>query len=119
MATLPQSFVHLLAAWNEQDLQQTRSHLNKALAPNILFADPNFLIQGIDAFENMIKEFRQNAPKATCIHSSGYDAHHSRYRYQWTVNLDKNTQVIGYDVTTLNSDGLVERIDGFFGELPE
>ena len=119
MAALPQSFKHLLAAWNESDLGQIRSHLDKAITPQIEFTDPNFCIRGIDAFENMIKEFRKNAPKATCAHTSGYDSHHNRFRYQWTVQVNPNTAVVGYDVTTLNDDGLVERIDGFFGELPE
>ncbi len=116
--TLPIALEQMLDAWNENDLNKIRGHLEKSLAADIVFADPNYLVTGIDAFEKMVMEFRQKFPMAVCSHSSGYDSHHDRFRYQWCVKIDADNKLIGYDVTTLNSDGLVERVDGFFGELP-
>ncbi|GAB5382609.1 MAG: hypothetical protein Alis2KO_39500 [Aliiglaciecola sp.] len=117
--TLPLSLEQMLNAWNEHDLDKIRGHLDASLAGDVIFADPNYFITGIDAFEKMVIEFRQKYPTAVCSHSSGYDSQHDRYRYQWTVSIDKNNALVGYDVTTINAQGLVERVDGFFGELPQ
>jgi hypothetical protein len=116
--TLPLSLEQMLNGWNELGLDKIRGHLEASLAEDVIFADPNYFIKGIDAFEKMIIEFRQKYPTAVCSHTSGYDSHHDRYRYQWTVKIDENSALVGYDVITLNSKGLVERVDGFFGEVP-
>lgn len=116
---LPPVLAQMLNAWNEMDLTKVRSHLEQALAPDVVFADPNYLVNGIDEFEQMVIEFRNKYPDAECLHSSGYDSHHNRYRYQWQVKVGGAVGIQGYDVTTLNDDGLVARVDGFFGEIPE
>lgn len=119
MAHIPKSFEHMLAAWNEHDVTRIRDHLEKALSPNILFADPNYLIEGLDAFEHMVTDFRQAYPDATCEHTSGMDSHHNRYRYKWLVSVGGQPTVPGLDVAEVDNDGKITRIDGFFGPVPQ
>ncbi len=40
MVSYPESFDHMLAAWNERDPEKVRGHLEKALAANVEFIDP-------------------------------------------------------------------------------
>lgn len=118
MADLPDSMRSMLAAWNEKDPEKIRSHLDKALSTDVVFADPNYLVEGIDAFEAMVREFLTNFPDAKCEHTSGFNEQHSRYRYEWLVSVGGVPAVAGMDVTTLNEAGKVARVDGFFGEIP-
>lgn len=118
MSAIPESLNALLAVWNEKDPERIRGHLEKALAPDIVFADPNYCIEGIDAFEDMVREFLATNPDATCEHTSGFNMHHNRYRYEWLVSIGGKPAVPGMDVALLNEDGKVARIDGFFGPVP-
>lgn len=113
----PPSFVHLLNAWNELEPDMIRSHLERGVAADVEFVDPNYAIRGIDAFEQMVREFRAQAPEAECIRTSVIDMHHDRARYSWTVIVNAETRVDGFDAVQLNQAGLVCRVDGFFGPL--
>lgn len=108
----------MLAAWNERDLDKIRDHLDVALSPDVTFADPNYYVEGIDAFEQMVREFRAKYPSATCAHTSGVDAHHNRCRYEWLVSVNGEPVLPGIDVTTLDDKERVLRVDGFFGSAP-
>ena len=39
---------NMLAAWNESDPEKVRSHLDRALAPDVVFIDPSVVTRGID-----------------------------------------------------------------------
>ena len=39
------------------------------------------------------------------------------HAYLWNLIENDKVTLRGFDVTTLNDDGLIERIDGFFGPL--
>ena len=118
MADYPESLDHMLAAWNERDLDRIRGHLDRALAEDVLFCDPQHLVTGIDAFEKMVRNFRTDIPDANCKRTSGIDSHHGRYRYEWSV-LDGETLVVpGFDVAIVDDEGRVNRVEGFFGPLP-
>jgi hypothetical protein len=47
---------------------------------------------------------------------SEIDGHHERYRYQWRMMRKHRTLMVGYDIVALAPDGLIERVDGFFGD---
>ena len=119
MSTLPSSFDAMLAAWNERDPDKIRGHLDAALAPGILFADPDNFTQGIDEFEDMVRRFRAKWPNATSERTSGYNAHHNRYRYRWLVTVAEGQALPGMDVVEIDENGLVVRVDGFFGPVPK
>lgn len=118
MNDFPQCFVDLMEAWNLKDASKARPLLEASLAPDILFADPTNLIKGIDAFEAMVKEFRAANPEAHCVRASGYQEQNNRYRYKWLFTLSEGVAVKGMDVSHVNEDGLICRIDAFFGDLP-
>ncbi|MGQ0543382.1 MAG: nuclear transport factor 2 family protein [Blastocatellia bacterium] len=112
------AFQVMLAAWNERNLNQIRGHVDNAIAENVVFADPTNFIHGRDAFEEMIKEFRRKYPDSVVRRTSGIDSHNNRYRYSWDIYVGVKEIVKGFDVAQLDENGLVERIDGFFGDLP-
>ncbi len=111
-------FTNMLAAWNERDVCKIRVHIDKSLAENVVFADPTNFIHGTDAFEEMIKRFREKYPEAVCIRTSGMDSHNNRFRYSWEIHDGERVFIKGVDFVRLDKDGLVQSVDGFFGDLP-
>lgn len=76
MADYPESFDHMLAAWNETDPGRVRGHLERALAPDVEFIDPSVVARGIDEFEANVHEVHKRLPGATYHRTSGVDGHH-------------------------------------------
>lgn len=118
MPETPDAFKFMLDAWNEKDLNQIRSHIDKCIAENVVFADPTNFIHGRDDFEDMVKRFRQKYPESFIKRTSRMDSHNNRYRYSWEIYVGDVLIVKGFDVAQVDENGLVERIDGFFGDLP-
>ena len=117
MNKMPEAMEHYWAMWNELDLELVRGHLDQAVSEDFLFADPINFHQGRDALEANVREFRAERPTAGFIIASRLDSHNQRYRYEWNLVEDDKVTLRGFDVTTLDYDGLIERIDGFFGPL--
>ena len=118
MADYPESFDHMINAWNEHDPEKIRGHLDLALADDVEFCDPQHHTHGIDEFESMVRQFRADLPDADAARASGFDTHHHLYRYDWTVSVNGEVLVPGFDVVAIDSDGKVSRVDGFFGPIP-
>lgn len=120
MSDYPEEFDHMLAAWNEHDLSKVRGHLEKAVAPDVHFLDPSKDITGIDAFVEMVREFRQELmPNAVNSRASGIDSHNGLYRYNWAIHRDGELALTGFDMVVTNNAGLISKVYGFFGPLPE
>ena len=117
--THPESFDHMLAAWNERDPSRVRSHLEKALAPDVEFIDPSVHTRGIDEFEANVHEVQASLPGADYSRTSGVDSHHRLHRYTWQISRDGEVLLQGFDVTEVDERGRVERVLGFFGPLPD
>lgn len=118
MSDIPESFYHYLAAWNERDVSGIRGHLEKSVAKDVFFVDPAHTTRGVDALEEMIRDARKERPTADYIRVSGVDGHNQRYRYLWAVHIDGKFVLPGMDVTTVDAEGAIVQIDGFFGEFP-
>jgi hypothetical protein len=118
MSDIPESFFHYLAAWNETETGRVRAHLERSVSPDVLFVDPAHTTRGIDALESMIVRAREERPTATYLRKSGVDGHNRRYRYLWEVCVDGKPVLPGMDVTTVDENGVIVQIDGFFGEFP-
>lgn len=118
-AAEPASLKAMLAAWNETDPAKVRGHLEAALSPGVWFVDPANDVTGLDAFEEMVHALRTKHPGVVSARTSGLDVHHNRYRYTWRVTLPDGQFLDGMDVTTLDEDGKVLRVDGFFGPIPK
>jgi hypothetical protein len=119
MSNPPESLVHYLAAWNEMDPSKIRGHLDRSCAQDVLFIDPANTTRNIDELEAMIIKARAERPTATYHRTSGVDGHNLRYRYLWKVCIDGKEVLPGMDVTTVNEQGEVVQIDGFFGLFPD
>lgn len=117
MSVYPKAFDHMLAAWNEGDLNLVRGHLNLALAPEVVFIDPTIETRGIDEFERNVRAFRSKYPNARLRRSSAIDSHHNLHRYNWEIDVESTVILVGFDVTETDEDGRVVRILGFFGPL--
>lgn len=109
----------MLAAWNEADPTRVRAHLELALAVDVVFIDPSIETHGIDEFEANVHKVHGEIPGAHYERASGVDSHHNLYRYQWQVSQNGELVLPGFDVTEVDAAGLVTRVLGFFGPLPE
>ncbi len=114
----PESFDHMLAAWNESNPARVRSHLEKALTADVQFIDPSVETNGIDEFEANVHDVQARIPGAQYSWTSGIDGHHRLYRYSWEISRGGEVVLTGFDVAELDEDGKVARVLGFFGPLP-
>ena len=114
----PESFDHMLAAWNERDPAKVRSHLDRALAADVQFIDPSVETNGIDEFEANVHSVQARIPGADYSRTSGIDSHHRLYRYSWQISRNGEVVLPGFDVAEVDQDGKVTRVLGFFGPLP-
>ena len=120
MSNVPVSFLHYNAAWNERDQARVRDHLELAVAEGVVFADPDNRTEGIDELEAMIRKTRVERPAAEYGLDSQVDGGHDlRYRLHWRVLTGTDdAPIVGTDIITIDADGRITRIDGFFDDLP-
>lgn len=112
------AFDHYWKMWNEPDSALVRTHLDRAVTEDFIFCDPLHFHAGRDALEENVHEFRREHKHAVFVMASGVDTHHNRYRYRWDFTVREKVYLKGFDVSTVAASGLIERIDGFFGDLP-
>lgn len=113
----PESFDHMLAAWNEPDSAKMRGHLEKALSPDVRFVDPSIDLTGIDAFEANVHEVQKSLPGAVYSRASDVDSQHGFHRYHWAIHQDGKLVTPGFDVVETDDQGRVKCVIGFFGTL--
>jgi len=116
---MPDALRHYWTMWNEPDLGRLRSHLEQSVTADIVWADPLHFHTGIDALEANARELKSNKPEYYFVIASELDEHHGRFRYQWHMKRKHRVLMRGLDIATLNADGLIERVDGFFGSLAD
>ncbi len=114
---IPEAFQHYLSVWNEVDISLIRGHLELSISADCIWTDPQNYHIGYEGLENNVKQFREKFPDAVLVISSNIDSQHQRYRYEWKIHSNEKLIVEGFDVATLNDEGLIERVDGFFGRL--
>ena len=119
MANYPEALDHMLAAWNEPEAANVRSHLDKALSTDVRFVDPTIDVTGIDGFEKNVHEVKSTIPGAVYSRTSGVDSQHGFYRYHWAIHQEGKRLITGFDVTEVNEQGKVACVIGFFGDIPE
>jgi hypothetical protein len=104
--------------WNDPDVERARGHLEPAVTSDFIFCDPLHWHAGHDALEANVRQFRADQPAAVFEMASGFDTHHNRFRYRWNFTRRGRVLVEGLDIATVADSGLIERIDGFFGPVP-
>ena len=113
----PAVLVTYMQMWNERDPEAIRGHLDAAVSEDCLWVDPQHQHTGRDALEANVRGFRATFPNADLGVGSNVDAHNDRYRYEWVIVNDGELLIRGFDVVTVDADGLIGRVDGFFGTL--
>lgn len=112
------AFDHYWAMWNETDLDLVRGHLDQAVTEDFVFCDPLHTYAGRDALEANVRQFRSEYPRAAFALGSGVDRHNDRCRYEWHLTVKGRFFLQGFDAVRIADNGLLARIDGFFGPLP-
>jgi len=113
----PDVLANYMQMWNASDEEQRLQFLESCIADDCLWADPQHHHVGKAALAENVKSFRAKYPQSSLGLASNIDHHNQRYRYYWRIDIGDTLLTKGFDVVTLNSEGLIERVDGFFGEL--
>jgi hypothetical protein len=119
MANSPEALDYMLAAWNEPDSTQVRSHLEKALNSNVRFVAPSIDVSGIDGFEQNVHEVKSKIPGAVYSRTSGVDSQHNFHRYHWAIHQEGKLLISGFDVVETDEQDKISCVIGFFGEMLE
>jgi len=107
-----------LAGYCEPDADRRLELLRSAWATDGVLVDPPFDGTGPDGVAALVDAVLGHYPDHTFRRTTVVDTHHAYARYGWElVAPDGTVAVGGTDIVTLNADGLVAAIVGFFGEL--
>ena len=108
-----------LAMWNETDPARRAEHIDRAWARDGRYVDPKLEAEGSAALSDMVAAIQAGFPGHRFRRVSGIDNHHGELRFAWElVAPDGSIVVAGIDVGGLAPDGRLQRVTGFFGELP-
>ena len=108
-----------LAAWNEPDPDRRAELIAQVWADDGRLIDPPLTGEGHDGISEMAAAMQQHYAGHQFRRASGVDAHHDHLRFAWElVGPDGTVALTGLDVGELAPDGRLQRITGFFGELP-
>jgi hypothetical protein len=109
-----------LAMWNEEDPGRRSEYIERAWASEGRYTDPLLEAEGHTALSEMVTNVHSHYPGHRFERTSGIDVHHDDLRFGWQlVAPDGSTTVAGLDVGTIDADGRLQRITGFFGDLPD
>ena len=112
-------FRRYLEAWNETDPQRIRSLLAECVSLDVVFADPAQRVVGPDALAAWIEQTHRDIAGAKFLQVTPVDGgHDNRYRVRWEVRVGDELFIEGMDFSTLDDEGMLCRIDGFFNDFP-
>lgn len=104
------------AAWSEPDAQRRQELREKVWAATGTYTDPTAHVEGRKALVDHIGNFMRRTPGARIIATSHADLHHGKFRFTWKfLGADGKTISEGIDFGSLDSDGKIREIVGFFG----
>jgi hypothetical protein len=114
---MPEALRAYWTAWNEPDLDQIAHHLNRAVTDDVEWNDPRDSFVGIGELEGAVRRLRTCKPDYAFTIASEIDHQHGRLLYRWDMIRGERTLMAGLDVVTLDpTSGLINRVDGFFGD---
>ena len=108
-----------LAGLTETDPARRMALIRQAWTEDAHFVDPLFDVQGHGGLDELAAGVIAQYPGHTFRRTSGVDAHHDLLRYGFEfVAPDGSVVVTGLDVGVVAPDGRLQRMAGFFGDLP-
>lgn len=107
-----------LAGYAEPDPERRLRLLTAAWTADGHLIDPPFDATGPDGVAALVDAVLGHYAGHTFRRTTVVDAHHDRARYGWElVGPDGPVAVAGTDVVTLDAEGRIVEIVGFFGDL--
>lgn len=113
---MPDALAHYWTMWNEPDPDLIRTHLDRAVSDDFVFADPMHFHRGRDALERNVRRLRADKPRYRFVIASELDLQNRCYRYRWNMMAGHRVLMRGLDIARIEENGLLGRVDGFFGE---
>jgi hypothetical protein len=108
-----------LSAWNERDPQRRAELIERVWSEQGRLIDPPLAAAGHAAISEMAGAMHEHYAGHEFRRTSDVDAHHDQLRFAWELaGPDGAIAVTGLDVGELAPDGRLQRVTGFFGELP-
>lgn len=105
------------SALNEPNGARRTALLEQAWTAEGEWVDPPFEGRGHAAINEMVDAIHQQYPRHRFRRASALDAHHDSFRVEWELVSPEGAVVLaGLDVATLDVDGRLARVTGFFGE---
>jgi hypothetical protein len=119
MSDLTTTIDTYLAAWNETDPVRRTELIEEVWASDGRLIDPPLASEGHAGISDHIAALQAQFPGHRFRRASGVDSHHDHLRVAWElVGPDGAVALTGIDVASLAADGRLQRVTGFFGELP-
>jgi len=107
-----------VAAWNEQDAERRKGLLEAVFSADGTYRDPLYSVVGRDALAEHIEAYQQRFPNSSMDRQSRVDGYGDVLRFAWAiVGPEGETAIQGIDVVSVNGDGKIRAVTGFFGEL--
>ena len=108
-----------IAMWNEADPARRAELIEQAWVADARYQDPLLEAEGHAALSEMVAGVHAQFPGQRFERMSGVDVHHGVLRFAWQLGAPGgDVTVAGIDVADVAADGRLQRITGFFGELP-
>ena len=114
---MPPALVAYWTMWNAEDLSQLRPLIDRCVTPDVEWVDPRDHFTGRDDLEACARRLKESKPNYRFEIVSEIDGHHDRLRYRGNMVSRGRVLMEGLDVVTLSPDGLISRVEGFFGPL--
>ena len=103
-------------AWNETDDGRRLALLERSIAADVVYVDPDVRIEGRENLCSHISAFVASYQGHRLELTSDVDAHHDVLRFGWAVvRPDGSVLSTGLDACLLAADGSLKLILGFFG----
>jgi hypothetical protein len=106
------------AMWNETDAGRRDELIELAWTDSGRYVDPLLEAQGHEALAEMVAAVQAQFPGHRFARVSEIDAHHDVLRFAWElVGPDGTVAAGGVDCCVVASDGRLDSVTGFLGEL--
>lgn len=108
-----------LAAYCEPDPQARRAAIARLWHAEGRLVDPPLAAAGHEGIHAQAGQLLQQFPGHRFVRTTPVDGHHEFARYGWALRNPQGADVLrGTDVVTLDVDGRLMKVVGFFEEAP-